>query len=124
MYLMFYLLLSGLGFGSMYAGMTGRVSPVFLLLGIISFSVLMLMMTETGTNSEGLVVVGMNFDSNITGTEQGTATDLDRTGTDDWVILALDPEGWDFQVWLWLHVAILIIQSVSFFSIVMREVWD
>ena len=72
---------------------------------------------------DGSVIVTTEFDSTWAGTEQGTATDLDRTGTDDWVILALDPEGWDFQVWLWLHVAILIIQSVSFFGIVMRAVF-
>ena len=120
MYLMFYLLLSGLGFGSMYAGMTGRVSPVFLLLGIISFSVLMLMMTETGTNSEGLVVVGMNFDSNITGTEQGTATDVDKTGTDELVLLKL--QGVEYQIWIWLHVLLIIINTIFFYSYIMNEV--
>jgi hypothetical protein len=120
MYLLFYILLSGLGFGSMYAGMTGRVSPVFLLLGIIAFSVLMLMMTETGSNTEGQVVVGMNFDSNVTGTEQGTSTNVDKTGTDELVLLKL--QGVEYQIWIWLHVLLILINSVFFFSYVMNEV--
>lgn len=120
MYVLFYLILSGLGFGSMYAGMTGRVSPVFLLLGIISFSILMLMMTETGTNTEGLVVVGMNFDSNITGTEQGTSTNVDKTGTDELVLLKL--QGVEYTIWIWLHVLLIVINSVFFYSYIMNEV--
>ena len=114
MYVVFFALLAVLGYGSLF----WRDKPLLLLLGIIATTVLLL------APLDGPVVISTEFDSNWLGTEQGTATDLDRTGTDDWVILALDPEGWDFQVWLWLHVAILIIQSVSFFSIVMREVWD
>ena len=112
MYIVFFILLAILGYGSLF----WRDKPLLLLLGIIATTVLML------APLDGSVVVTTEFDSNWGGTEQGTATDLDRSGSDDWVILALDPEGWDFQVWLWLHVAILIIQSVSFFGIVMRAV--
>ena len=113
MYVVFFLILAVLGYGALF----WRDKPLLLLLGIIATTVLML------APLDGSVIVTTEFDSTWAGTEQGTATDLDRTGTDDWVILALDPEGWDFQVWLWLHVAILIIQSVSFFGIVMRAVF-
>ena len=112
MYIVFFLILAVLGYGALF----WRDKPLLLLLGIIATTVLML------APLDGSVVVTTEFDSTWAGTEQGTSTDLDRTGTDDWVILALDPEGWDFQVWLWLHVAILIIQSVSFFGILMRAV--
>ena len=112
MYIVFFLILAVLGYGALF----WRDKPLLLLLGIIATTVLML------APLDGSVVVTTEFDSTWAGTEQGTSTDLDRTGSDDWVILALDPEGWDYQVWLWLHVAILIIQSVSFFGIVMRAV--
>ena len=112
MYVVFFAILAILGYGSLF----WRDKPLLLLLGIIATTVLML------APLDGSVVVTTEFDSTWAGTEQGTATDLDRTGSDEWVILALDPEGWDFQVWLWLHVAILIIQSVSFFGILMREI--
>ena len=112
MYVVFFAILAILGYGSLF----WRDKPLLLLLGIIATTVLML------APLDGSVVVTTEFDSTWAGTEQGTATDLDRTGSDDWVILALDPEGWDFQVWLWLHVAILVIQSVSFFGILMREI--
>jgi hypothetical protein len=112
MYIVFFLILAVLGYGALF----WRDKPLLLLLGIIATTVLMLVPLDSS------VVVTTEFDSTFAGTEQGTATDLDRTGSDDWVILALDPEGWDFQVWLWLHVAILIIESVSFFDIIMRAV--
>ena len=112
MYIVFFLILAVLGYGALF----WRDKPLLLLLGIIATTVLMLVPLDSS------VVVTTEFDSTWAGTEQGTATDLDRTGSDDWVILALDPEGWDFQVWLWLHVAILIIESVSFFGIIMRAV--
>ena len=112
MYIVFFLILAVLGYGALF----WRDKPLLLLLGIIATTVLML------APLDGSVVVTTEFDSTWAGTEQGTSTDLDRTGSDDWVILALDPEGWDYQVWLWLHVAILIIQSVSFFGIIMRAV--
>ena len=112
MYVVFFAILAILGYGSLF----WRDKPLLLLLGIIATTVLML------APLDGSVVVTTEFDSTWAGTEQGTATDLDRTGSDEWVILALDPEGWDFQVWLWLHVAILVIQSVSFFGILMREI--
>jgi hypothetical protein len=112
MYIVFFVILAVLGYGSLF----WRDKPLLLLLGIIATTVLML------TPLDGSVVISTEFDSTWAGTEQGTATDLDRTGSDDLVILALDPEGWDFQVWLWLHVAILIIQSVSFFGMLMRAI--
>ena len=114
MYIVFFAILAVLGYGALF----WRDKPFLLLLGIIATTVLLL------APLDGPVVISTEFDSTWAGTEQGSATDLDRTGSDDWVILALDPDGWDFQVWLWLHVAILIIQSVSFFGIVMREVWN
>ena len=112
MYIVLFLILAVLGYGSLF----WRDKPLLLLLGIVATTVLLL------APLDGSVIATTELDSTWAGTEQGSATDLDRTGSDDWVILALDPEGWDFQVWLWLHVAILIIQSVSFFSIIMRAV--
>ena len=112
MYIVFFAILAVLGYGALF----WRDKPLLLLLGIIATTVLLL------APLDGPVVISTEFDSNWLGTEQGTSTDLDRTGTDDWVILALDPEGWDFQGWLWLHEAILIIQSVSFFGVLMRAI--
>ena len=113
MYIVFFIILAVLGYGSLF----WRDKPLLLLLGIECTTVLLL------APLDGSVVISTEFDSTWAGTEQGTATDIDRTGSDDLVILALDPEGWDFQVWLWLHIAILIIQSVHFFSILMRAVF-
>ena len=112
MYIVFFAILAVLGYGALF----WRDKPLLLLLGIIATTVLLL------APLDGPVVISTEFDSTWAGTEQGTATDLDRTGSDEWVILALDPEGWDFQVWLWLHIAILIIQCVSFFGVLMRAV--
>ena len=114
MYVVFFAILAILGYGSLF----WRDKPLLLLLGIIATTVLML------APLDGSVVVTTEFDSTWVGTEQGASTDVDRSGSDDLVILALDPESWEFQVWLWLHVAILIIQVVGFFTIVMREVWN
>ena len=114
MYIVFFLILAGLGYGALF----WRDKPLLLLLGIIATTVLLLLPLDSN------VIVTTEFDSTWIGTEQGASTDVDRSGSDDIVILAIDPEGWEFQVWIWLHIGILIIQSVSFFSIVMREVWN
>ena len=114
MYVVFFAILAILGYGSLF----WRDKPLLLLLGIISITVLLLLPLDSN------VIVTTEFDSTWVGTEQGSSTDVDRSGSDDLVILALDPEGWEFQVWLWLHIAILIIQVVGFFTIVMREVWN
>lgn len=116
MYVLLFALLSALGYGSLFF----RQSPVMLILGIISFSVLMVMMTDSGNNTEGMVVIGMNFDSNITGTEQGTSTNVDKTGSDELVLLKL--EGVEYTVWIWLHLFLIIINSVFLFSYLMQEV--
>jgi hypothetical protein len=110
MYLLFFALLSGLGYGSLFF----RHQPMLLLAGIMSLSILMLVMTDTGNNSEGTVVVGINFDTNWLGTEQGTATDLDRTGSDELVLLKL--QGFEYTVWIWLHVFLIIVISMLFFN--------
>jgi len=116
MYLLFFALLSGLGYGSLFF----RHQPILLLLGIISFSILMLVMTDTGANTEGEVVVGINFDTNWLGTEQGTATDLDRTGSDELVLLKL--QGVEYTIWVWLHLFLIIVNVVFFFNYMMTEV--
>ena len=113
MYIVFFLILAGLAYGALF----WRDKPLLLLLGIVATTVILL------APIDGSVIIGTEFDSNWTGTEQGTSTDIDRTGSDDLVILALDPEGWDFQVWIWLHIAILIIHSVGFFTVLMRAVF-
>ena len=114
MYVVFFAILAVLGYGALF----WRDKPLLLLLGIIATTVLLLLPLDSN------VIVTTEFDSTWIGTEQGTSTDIDRAGSDDIIILAIDAETWEFQVWLWLHVAILIIQSVSFFGIVMREVWN
>ena len=101
MYLLFFALLSGLGYGSLFF----RHQPIILLLGIISFSILMLAMTDSGTNTEGQVVVGMDW----SGTEQGTATDLESE------IILLKLEGFEYTVWVWLHLFLIIVNSLFFF---------
>ena len=116
MYFLFFALLSGLGYGSLFF----RHQPIMLLLGIISFSILMLVMTDTGANTEGEVVVGINFDTNWLGTEQGTATDLDRTGSDELVLLKL--QGVEYTIWVWLHLFLIIVNVVFFFNYMMTEV--
>ena len=119
MYVILFALLSALGYGSL---IFGRRQPIFLILGIISFSVLMVMMTDSGNNTEGMVVIGMNFDSNITGTEQGTATDVDRTGSDEIVLLKL--EGIEYTVWVWLHVLLIALNMVFLFAYILKEgIW-
>ena len=102
MYLLFFALLSGLGYGSLFF----RHQPIILLLGIISFSILMLAMTDSGTNTEGQVVVGMDW----SGTEQGTATDLESE------IILLKLEGFEYTVWVWLHLFLIIVNSLFFFN--------
>ena len=116
MYVLFFALLCALGYGSL---IFGRRQPIFLILGIISFSVLLLMMTDTGNNTEGEVVIGLNFNSNIAGTEQGTATDLDHTGSDEIVLLKL--QGVEYTIWVWLHVLLIAINMVFLFAYIMRE---
>ena len=89
MYIVFFLILAGLAYGALF----WRDKPLLLLLGIISITVLLLLPLDSN------VIVTTEFDSTWVGTEQGSSTDVDRSGSDDLVILALDPEGWEFQVW-------------------------
>jgi len=71
----------------------------------------MLMMTDTGTNSEGKVVIAMDW----SGTEQGTATDLESE------IVLLKLEGIEYTVWIWLHVFLIVINGLMFFNYMLRE---
>tara|TARA_B100000678_G_scaffold283110_1_gene282830 strand:+ start:37 stop:390 length:354 start_codon:yes stop_codon:yes gene_type:complete len=116
MYVLFFALLSGLGYGSLFF----RHQPILLLVGIMSFSILMLAMTDSGTNTEGEVVIGMNFDTNWAGTEQGTSTDIDRTGSDEIVLLKL--QGWEYTVWVWMHLFLIVVNGLFFFHWMMTEV--
>ena len=49
------------------------------------------------------------------GSENGETTDLTTVGTDTIVLLSLT-EGWNYTVWLWLHVALLLVLSFFFLS--------
>ena len=113
MYIVFFLILAVLGYGALF----WRDRPILLLLGIIACTVLLLVPLD------GSIIIGTEFDTTLAGTEQGEATDLDTTGSENLVLLALDEESWEFQVWIWLHVAILIIHSATFFSIYMRSIF-
>ena len=80
------------------------------------------MMTDTGNNTEGVtswVSQSKHFNSNIAGTEQGTATDVDHTGSDEIVLLKL--QGVEYTIWVWLHVLLIAINMVFLFAYIMRE---
>lgn len=116
MYVIFFLLLSGLGYGSLFF----RHQPILLLVGIMAFSILMLMMTDTGNNTEGTVVVGINLDQATVGTEQGTQTNTNTVSSDELVLLKL--QGVEYQIWIWLHLFLIIVNSLFFFNYLMTEV--
>ena len=119
MYLIFFILLSGLGYGSL---IFGRRQPLFLIIGIIAMSVLLVIMTESGNNTEGEVVIGINYDSTFAGVEQDAPTSMTKTGSDEYVLLKL--QGVEYTVWVWLHVLLIITSMVFLFAYIMREgIW-
>jgi len=109
MYVVFFVLVAILAYG----GLAWRNKPVLLLLSITATAFLMLMpMNDT-------VIISTELDQDWVGTEQGASTDMDVTSDDDIVLLKLE-EGYEYTVWLWLHVALLIVHMVFFFGYIMR----
>ncbi len=105
MYILLFALLAGLGYG----GLLWRDKPMLLGLSIIAIVVLMLAPMDSD------ITFSMNTDVDIDGSENGETTDLTTVGTDTIVLLSLT-EGWNYTVWLWLHVALLLVLSFFFLS--------
>jgi|GEM_PF-4248571 hypothetical protein len=101
-YIAFFLLLAFLGYG----GLFWRNRPLLLILSIIATLVLILLPMG------GDVVITTNF----AGTMTGAGSDVTNTtagGSDDIVLLSLG-DGWEYTVWIWLNVAILLIHFTVF----------
>ena len=105
MYILLFALLAGLGYG----GLLWRDKPMLLGLSIIAIVVLMLAPMDSD------ITFTLNTDVDTDGSENGETTDLTTVGTDTIVLLSLT-EGWNYTVWLWLHVALLLVLSFFFLS--------
>ena len=64
----------------------------------------------------GDVEINTNFGGTTTGSIGTDATSAVNSGTDSIVILSLTDD-WEYTVWIWLHVAILLIH----FTVFIRE---
>lgn len=97
MFVVFFLLLAGIGYGSLFF----RWNPVILVLGIIG--VVMLMLVPMGED--------IYYESTIT----------DSTGavTTEQIVLFSLIEGYEYTAWIWIHVALLITHTVFLFSYMM-----
>ena len=106
MYIAFFLLLAFLGYG----GLFWRKNPLLLILSIISVLILILLPMS------GDVEINSNFGGTTVGNVGGDATTAVNSGSDTIVLLSLT-DGWEYTVWIWLHVAILLIH----FTVFIRE---
>ena len=111
MYVLFFLLLAGLGYGALFY----RYNPIFLLLGIAAVILLMLVPMDSD------IVWQTTSSTDIDGTVGSDTTDLTETKTDSHVLFTLS-EGWEYTAWIWIHVFILIIHCVFFFKYMMSAV--
>ena len=111
MYVLFFLLLAGLGYGSLFY----RHNPIFLLLGIAAVILLMLVPMDSD------IIWETTSSTDIDGTVGSDTTDLTETKTDSHVLFTLS-EGWEYTAWIWIHVFILIIHCVFFFKYMMNAV--
>lgn len=105
-YIAFFLLLAFLGYG----GLFWRNRPFLLILSIIATLVLILLPMG------GDVVITTNFGGTITGAGSDV-TNTTAGGSDEYVILSLG-DGWEYTVWIWLNVAILLIH----FTVFLKEI--
>lgn len=103
MYIAFFLLLAFLGYG----GLFWRNRPLLLILSIIATLVLILLPMG------GDVVITTNFGGTTVGTIGTDATTAQSAGSDEYVILSLG-DGWEYTVWIWLNVAVLLIHFTVF----------
>ena len=111
MYVLFFLILAGLGYGALFY----RYNPIFLLLGIGAILILMLVPMDSD------IVWETQITSEIDGSQFGETTDLTQTTTDQHILFTLN-EGWEYTAWIWLHVFILITHGVFFFRYMMSAV--
>ena len=107
MYIAFFLLLAFLGYG----GLFWRNRPLLLILSIIATLVLILLPMG------GDVVITTNFGGTTVGTVGTDATTATNAGSDEYVILSLG-DGWEYTVWIWLNVAILLVH----FTVFLKEI--
>lgn len=98
MYIVFFLLLGALAYGALFF----RTNPVILVLGISATVFLML--------------VPMNDSVSYVNTINQNGT---NTITEETVLFTLT-EGYEYTVWIWLHIAVLITHVVFFFAYMMR----
>jgi len=99
MFVIFFLLLAGIGYGSLFF----RWNPVILVLGIIGIVVLML--------------VPMGEDIYY----ESTVTDSVGNVTVEQIVLFSLIEGYEYTAWIWLHVALLVTHTVFLFSYMMGK---
>ena len=107
MYILFFIILAGLGYGALFY----RYNPIFMLLGIGAIVMLMLVPMDSDIYYETSVT--------ITGSQFGETTNLTQT---DQIVLFSLTEGCEYTTWIWLHIFILITHSVFFFRYMMTVV--
>ena len=103
MYIIFFLLLAGLSYGSLLMHFKVQ-NPVILVLGIIG--TVMLMLVPVG---EDIV-----FSTNTTIEVNSGAQAITETHT----LFSLT-EGYEYTAWIWIHIGILVTQMVFLFSFMM-----
>ena len=105
MYIIFFLLLAGLSYGSVLTHFKVQ-NPVILVLGIIG--TLMLMLVPVG---EDIV-----FSTNTTIEVNSGAQAITETH-----VLFTLVEGYEYTAWIWRHIALLVTQMVFLFAYMMGK---
>jgi hypothetical protein len=105
MYIIFFLLLAGLSYGSVLTHFKVQ-NPVILVLGIIG--TLMLMLVPVG---EDIV-----FSTNTTIEVNSGAQAITETH-----VLFTLVEGYEYTAWIWIHIALLVTQMVFLFAYMMGK---
>lgn len=103
MYIIFFLLLAGLAYGSILLHFRVQ-NPVILVLGVIG--TVMLMLVPVG---EDIV-----YSTNTTIEVNSGAVPITET-----IVLFTLVEGYEYTAWIWIHIAILVTQMVFLFSFMM-----
>lgn len=68
----------------------------------------------------GDVVITTNFGGTVTGAGNDV-TNTTAGGSDEYVILSLG-DGWEYTVWIWINVAILIVHFTVFLKEILQGV--
>lgn len=108
MYVIFFMILALFGYGGIFM----RGKPLFLIFSIISVSILMLV----PFGSDIITSQSIDVTEVLTGTDSSTTLDIE--GSEDVVLLSL--AGYELTVWVWFHVALLIVYSLMFFFWAMK----